>query len=438
MTRTHRRLIALLLVSFAGVGPQADAASRAQVPLPRPRPVSINATSTTGAVAAPSPRPQINASAAAPFAVSAAASFSSADTAAAKRAISAARKGKVGQATEMQAGIKDPVARKTVEWVILRSDGNGASSSRYIAFITANPTWPSIRTLRRRAEAMLFTERRDPAAARAYFAKYPPLGPSGHFAYAWALLAQGDRTRARAHIRDAWHNDNFSASLEARAMDAFGGLITAADHKARMDMRLYAEDIDGGLRSAKRAGGAAPAIAKARIAVIKKARNAKAALDAVPSSARRDLGYIFSLAQWLRRNDRRQEAGDLILSIQRDASHVLDTDQWWIERRLTARHLLDLGDAAKAYRVARDAVTPKRGNYRAEHQFTAGWIALRFLNDPPTAMGHFSRIPQDTSHPISLARAGYWLGRTYEALGESAKARAQYQKAARHSVAYYG
>jgi soluble lytic murein transglycosylase len=437
LTRTHLRLIALLLVGFAGFGTQAEAASRAQVPLPRPRPISVNATSATGDVAVP-PRARASASSEAPFAVSAAASFSSADIAAAKRAILAARKGKAGQATEMKAGIKDPVARKTVEWVILRSDGNGASSSRYIAFITANPSWPSIRTLRRRAESMLFTERRDPAAARAYFAKYPPLGAAGHFAYAWALLAQGDRTRALAHIRDAWHHDGFSASLESRALDVFGGLLTAADHKARMHMRLYAEDIEGGLRSAKRAGGAATTIAKARIAVIKKARNAKAALDAVPASARRDPGYIFSLAQWLRRNDHRREAGDLILSVQRDPSHVIDTDQWWIERRLTARHLLDLGDAAKAYRVARDAVTPKRANYRAEHEFTAGWIALRFLKDPATALTHFKRVAIGNENPITIARAGYWQGRAYEALGRTAEARAQYQAAARYSTAYYG
>ena len=29
---------------------------------------------------------------------------------------------------------------------------------------------------------------------------------------------------------------------------------------------------------------------------------------------------------------------------------AIDTDQWWIERRLIARKLLDLGDAKTAYR----------------------------------------------------------------------------------------
>src|SRR6202030_3920298 len=94
-----------------------------------------------------------------------------------------------------------------------------------------------------------------------------------------ALLLQGDRQAAQSLVREAWRNDAFANDLEGPALDVFNDLITAADHKARMDMRLYAEDVDGGLRSANRAGGNAPAIAKARIAVIRKAANAKALLD---------------------------------------------------------------------------------------------------------------------------------------------------------------
>ena len=221
-------------------------------------------------------------------------------------------------------------------------------------------------------------------------------------------------------------------------LEDFGSLLNAEDHKARMNMRLYAEDSEGGLRNAKRAGDDAVAIAKARIAVNKKAGNAKAALDAVPASARRDLGYIFSLTQWLRRNDKVAEAGDLILSAPRDPSQSIDTDQWWIERRLAARNMLDLGDAKKAYRIARDAVTPQRDNYRAEHQFTAGWIALRFLKDPATALPHFASIVEGSKQSITLARGHYWHGRTYETLGRNSEARTHYQAAAQHPTAYYG
>src|SRR5262249_21610930 len=101
--------------------------------------------------------------------------------------------------------------------------------------------------------------------------------------------------------------------LEAQILDVFRDLITDADHKTRMDMRLYAEDVDAALRSANRAAGNAPGIAIARVAVIKKAADAKAQLDGVPAEARGDIGYIFSRAQWLRREATSTEAAQLIL-----------------------------------------------------------------------------------------------------------------------------
>jgi peptidoglycan lytic transglycosylase len=360
------------------------------------------------------------------------------DVARVKTAVGLARQGKSSQATDEQRAISDPAARKLVEWAILRSDNNTADFPRYAAFIAANPSWPAIGALRRRAEAMLWVENVEPTKVRAFFAKEPPLTARGRFALARALIAQGDRAGAQGYVREAWRNESFGSDLEDDAMEAFGNLITTADHKARMDMRLYAEDVEAAMRSAGRAGGNASTIAKARVAVIKKAGNAKTLLDAVPAEAKNDVGYIFSSAQWLRRADRAGEAAALVLSIPRDSSATIDTDQWWIERRLIARKLLDDDDAKSAYQIARNAVVPNRDNYRVEHQFTAGWIALRFLNDPATAQTHFAKIAQGISNPISLARASYWLGRTAEAMGRQQEARAHYQAAAQYPTAYYG
>ena len=313
-----------------------------------------------------------------------------------------------------------------------------AGIGRYAAFIAENPYWPSGRLAAApgRGDALAGPAR---SCFRARLLRQDrPITTKGNFALARALLLQGDRAGAQRLVREAWRNDNFSAELEGLALDVFGDLITPTDHKARMDMRLYAEDADGGLRSANRVGGNAAVIAKARIAVIKKAANAKAMLDAVPSEAHRDVGYLFSYSQFLRRADKAADAAELILSLPPDHGQTIDTDQWWIERRLVARKLLDLGDAKTAYRVARDAAIPSRDNYRAEHQFTAGWIALRFLNDPRTALAHFAKVGEGNSNPITLARAGYWQGRAAEALGRKDEARGHYEAAARYSTAYYG
>ncbi|NEL11420.1 lytic transglycosylase domain-containing protein, partial [Escherichia coli] len=116
---------------------------------------------------------------------------------------------------------------------------------------------------------------------------------------------------------------------------------------------------------------------------------------------------------------------------------LVDGDEWWVERRIVARKLLDLGDAKTAYAVvsAHGARTPEK---RIEAEFHAGWIALRFANDPAHAAEHFAQVAAIAESPISVARAAYWQGRAAEALGQAEEAKRFYEKAALQPIAYYG
>ena len=82
------------------------------------------------------------------------------DLAAAKQAIELVRQHKLSDATALASSINDPVARKLIEWMLLRDPDSPADFDRYNAFIQANSDWPSIPLLRRRAEARLWQERR--------------------------------------------------------------------------------------------------------------------------------------------------------------------------------------------------------------------------------------------------------------------------------------
>ena len=219
-------------------------------------------------------------------------------------------------------------------------------------------------------------------------------------------MAQGDSAGAAATLRETWRSDGFSADLEAQGRAAFAGLITPDDDAARMDARLYVDDDDAGLRAAQHLDATALAVAKARAAVINQADNAKALLDAVPEAARHDAGYMFSRIQVLRRQDKIAEAAQWLMAAPRDPAKAGNPDPWWVERRLISRKLLDLGDAKMAYDVANDAAPPVSDNFRAEQDFTAGWIALRFLREPGTAMAHFVRVADGATNPIT------WRART--------------------------
>lgn len=418
-----------------GVPAMSGPATVKRVPLPRPRPTATAATIPASvdpqaiAVAFMNPSPSNG---------PAHPAISETEVAAVKQTIDLLRSGKRAEATQFERTIENPLARKLAEWIILRDDNNDADFSRYNAFIFENPGWPSIGMFRRRAEAMLWQEHADPSTVRVFFASSRPLTCKGRLALARALLAQGDRVTAQAYVNETWRLDPMSRDLEAQAREEFHDLITPADDKARTVSRLFANDNDAALRAAERLGGMDLAIARAWIAVNTKAANAYTLLEAVPVSARGDAGYVFSRVQWLRHNDKIAEAVQQMLTAPRDPRQLYDVDEWWIERRVLARKLLDIGESKSAYVIVRDAAQPTKENYRVEQMFTAGWIALRFLHDPTTAASYFARIPEFSQNPIALARSGYWMGRSLEAASRSQEARVYYQGAARYTTAYYG
>jgi soluble lytic murein transglycosylase len=434
-----------------------------KVPLPKPRPIARNVVpkaiaapskpsaknvSPDATVAAPAIQPATRQHAAlppspkrkptVPAAMAATASTPQADTDALENVIELVRNHKPVDATQAKASITDPVASKLAEWIILRSDDNGATVERYRAFVSANPSWPSQTFLRRRTEAALWDDHRDDATVLAWFENETPLSAKGRFSLARAQIARGDRANAERNVRDAWRADSISADTESAALDLFGALLTPSDHKARMDMLLYGTETEAALRAAKRLGGAQLALAKARIAVTRKAPNSKALLDAVSGELHGDPGYMFSKIQLLRREEKFPEAAQLMLAAPRDPGRLYNLDEWWIERRLLSRKMLDIGEYRTAYLIARDAALPARDIYKTEQEFTAGWIALRFLKDPATAAQHFARIGVGSVNPTALARAGYWQGRAAEAAGRPQDARAAYAAAAEQSTSYYG
>ena len=96
-----------------------------------------------------------------------------------------------------------------------------------------------------------------------------------------------------------------------------------------------------------------------------------------------------------------------MLTVPRDPMYLGDLDEWWVERRLLARKLLDTNAAPKAYRIVRDAAPPTTENLRVEHEFMAGWIGAGrsassgpFVNSPGS--GHDSNLSALASKPATL------------------------------------
>ena len=159
-------------------------------------------------------------------------------------------------------------------------------------------------------------------------------------------------------------------------------------------------------------------------------KKAEKAFAAVPASLRNDPSYMFSRALYLRRSKQATSRPPQVMAeAPRDPELLVDGDEWWAERRLITRELLDKGDPKTAYEVAshHGAESPAQ---QIEAEFHAGWIALRFLNDPANGSAAFRRaVAQTASTPISISRVAYWQGRAAEAAGEREDARIFYRSA---------
>src|SRR6185503_17805157 len=294
------------------------------------------------------------------------------DIATAKQAFELIRQRKTKDASALAASISDPVAAKLVQWARLRHSESEAGFDRYAAFISANPDWPSMPLLRRRAEARLWQERRDPDTVRRFVGE-TPVSPMGRFALARVVMEEGDRASAEREVRAVWQSAALSVEQEAAVLAAFPDVLTRTDHAARMDRRIGAKDFGGAMRAAKRVGDDHLAIVKACTAAVAKSANSGALLDAVPAQARGDLGYALCRLGWLLRNDTPGSnlrgriatpkeniaaAIELTLAASPQDLQRQDTDEWWRARRALARKLIDLGGAATAYEVVRASVPP--------------------------------------------------------------------------------
>src|SRR5208282_1131577 len=71
----------------------------------------------------------------------------------------------------------------------------------------------------------------------------------------------------------------------------------------------------------------------------------------------------------------------------------INPSRWWDELNLDARTALQSSDYTSAYGIAaHTGLASDTGTNYSEAEFLAGWIALRFLKDPQTALIHFKNI----------------------------------------------
>ena len=334
-----------------------------------------------------------------------------------------------------------PVAADLVDWIYFREGGAAEDPRRIASFLAKRKNWPNSRTLRNTIEAAIFSGKGGPGFARDYFATAEPRTGAGMIARGALALRGGNAGEARKWLSRAWREKTLDKTTERRVLSLCSNCITASDEKARLDAMIYKGAYKPALRAANRLGKDKVRLAEARIAAVRGLRKTNAAIKRVPAALKSDLGLRHSQIRYLRRKAAYGDARKLLLTVPEDHKKLVAPGSWWTERRILARHALGVGGRAgkarEAYRLAAAHGYSKGSNF-AEGEFLAGWIALRFLGEPKTALTHFKRLRAGVRRAASISRAEYWLGRAKSASGDQDGARAHYEAASVKSRSFYG
>lgn len=348
-------------------------------------------------------------------------------------ALAAAEKGNWRSAHRQASKIRSKLPAKVIRWLELSQRGTRKSFGQISKFVFDNDDWPRRGTLRRRAEEAL----KQGVPARKvlkWFDAYPPLTTDGKTRLIEAVIASGQKEKARQLIRDTWVNANFGRKPEKNFRQRYRKFLTRADHVARLDRLLWDGQTTRARRVVPLVDEATQKLAMARISLRAFRGGVDWHIRQVPTSLRTDPGLVFERARWRRRKGLDDGAYDLLKNVPPDTPNAT---KWWVERSIIARRLLAKGHISEAYRLAQ-ANGLSAGARFVEAEWLAGWIALRHLDEPKTAHRHFSHIGKIVSYPISKARAAYWVGRASEAAGDPAAAAKSFQAASRHGTTYYG
>ena len=342
------------------------------------------------------------------------------------------------------AKIKDPAARDFALWYKYRNGPATGNAEAMERFRLSHPYWPGQDELREKAETALFLTDAGAEEVKAFFSTTQPQTGAGKAALAGVYMKENNETAARELVISAWRDHQLNAAVEKKILDRYGSMLTAEHHQARIDRLLYPDEkgaTEAALRVAKLLSAAEQKKVAARIAVIKRGGNAGKLLNALPANAvEADVGLRFNRIQWLRRTkdkDRREEAWKMLLDAPSEPNVLLDLNNWWTERRINCRGALNDGHPRVAYEIAaKHGLVP--GDAYIEAEFLAGWIALRFLNDPHNALRHFTSLRHAATSSKSIALGEYWLGRTALALGDNGSAMIHFHGAAKYPQYFYG
>ncbi|MEC8622495.1 MAG: lytic transglycosylase domain-containing protein [Pseudomonadota bacterium] len=331
----------------------------------------------------------------------------------------------------------DILGDKIVAWLEMTQGSDGYSFEELSQFITKNDQWPGIHSIRKNLELKIQAERLSAQRIIEWFKKYPPLTVEGHEVLAKAFLEESQKTKALSNIKAAWLKGRFSRRSQKEFYKQYRNFLNPTLHWNRLDRLLWRGRTTEAQRMLRLVPYEKRAQAVARIKLRSLHGGVDKSISALSEADKKDPGIIYERIRWRRVKNKNLQTVELFNSYRRTALHP---KLWATERIIIARRLMVRGEIGAAWKILRDhqiSFSDDRLSY-AKVQWLAGWLALRYLNNPAEAFARFMDLFEVVRYPVSKARAAYWLARSAETLGDSKLAEKWFTEASRHPTTFYG
>ncbi|MEZ5902111.1 MAG: lytic transglycosylase domain-containing protein [Alphaproteobacteria bacterium] len=336
---------------------------------------------------------------------------------------------------QLRQSTQNKAARDTLNWFAYSRGASGVGFDEIATFVIQNPDWPALNTLRREAEEHLNNSSSDTKFLE-FVKDQTPSAANAMDRYLQILLAKGQSNDAQKVLNEWWPEAHLTRDEQRGFYNSYGRYISQENHKKRLTALLYKSQYENAAAIADVLGSGYASLANARRALRTGDQNVEAFINAVPSSLRSDEGLLFDRLQWRRKKNLDSGAIE-ILNQAPVASKMYSPKDWWKERHIIVRRLIEAGQYSTAYQLASHHKQVEEFPM-IQAEWVSGWLALRFVNKPSNALQHFQKIYKESDTPLSKSRGSYWAGRANEALNNTEKANEWYKIASQYKETYYG
>ncbi len=355
----------------------------------------------------------------------------------AKKSIKAMEKSQWPSAVSLSRKAKDKSIYNFIQWRHLLTKGNNASFYDYMTFIKDNENYPRINRIKYLAEHKLSTDKISPKKIINWFGDDEPLSGFGKLILGESFILKGDIDKGTSLIKNGWVTAELSRSDMKFFRKKFKKYLNANDYIKRADYLAWENKYWDLKRMLRYLPKDYQLLYTARQILMSKSYGVDKAISSVPQKLKNDAGLNYDRLKWRRKRGRVDSSLEILLKIKNDKNYLVRPDKWWKERAIISRSLIYKKKYETAYKISSNHALEKGPEF-AEAEWMSGWIALSFLDDPILAIDHFNNFYQNVGYPISLSRGAYWLGKSYEKIGDKKQSNEWYKEATKYLTTYYG